>query len=60
MRKHDNPMNNKKNMTYNKAYMEKVTKSTVYRANERKYRQDVAVEKHLMHDQSMRKKENPL
>lgn len=39
--------------------MENVTKSTVYRANERKYRQDAAVEKHLMHDQSMRKKDSP-
>lgn len=56
-RKHDSPMSNKKNLTVNKAFLEKVTKSTVYRANERKYRQSQKAERHLLRDQSLRKKE---
>ncbi|MBI5073329.1 hypothetical protein HZA99_05930 [Candidatus Woesearchaeota archaeon] len=50
-------MSSRSNTTVNKAYMEKVTKSANYQASEKKARQMHEVEKHMMHDQTMRKKE---
>ncbi len=56
-RKHDNKMTFRSNTTVNKAYLENVTKNVNYQASEKKARKLHEVEKRLMHDQSMRKKE---
>lgn len=56
-RKHDNSMKSRSNTTVNKAYIENVTKNADYQASEKKAKMLHEVEKHLMHDKSMRKKE---
>ncbi len=57
-RKHDNNMSSRNNTTVNKAYMENGAKNANLQTSEKKARMLHDVEKHLMHDQSMRKKEH--
>lgn len=56
-RKHDNKMTSRSNTTVNKGLLQKVTKSSIYQAIEKKARRLFRVEKALHHDQSVRKKE---
>ena len=57
-RKHDNKMTSRGGTTVNKAYLEKVTKSVGFQANEKKSRQFQDVEKQMLKDHSIRSKEN--
>ena len=57
-RKHDNKMTSRANTTVNKGFMEKVTKSKGYQANEKKLRFFTRLEKFFSRDHSNRKKEN--
>ena len=56
-RKHDSKMTSRSGTTVNKAYLEKMTKNAGYQANEKKARQEADVEKLMLKDNSMRKKE---
>ncbi len=56
-RKHDNRMTSRSNTTVNKAYLEKVTKSVVFQANEKKAHQFEKIERQIRKDHSVRSKE---